>query len=93
MRRPGDLGQEVAVDAPAVTVPVGGPLAGEGELHLGALLGHALELLAVDHVLQRARGVQQPRRDLPRARGPVAEHRPEGNHAGAAGDHQQRPTL
>ena len=52
--------------------------------------GETLELLAIDQVLERLRGVQQPN-GRPVARGrAVADHRHQRHYAGSAGDEQER---
>ena len=53
--------------------------------------GEAEQLLAVDRVVQRARGVEDARCDRPVRRDPVAQHRSQRDDARAAGDQLQRP--
>jgi hypothetical protein len=59
---------------------------GQREVDLG---GRVLHLIAVDHVLQRARGVDQADRGGALAGRPVAEHGPERDDPRAAGHEQQ----
>src|ERR1700761_6580766 len=57
---PHGVGEQAAVDPPAVAVPVRRRLPGEREAHVGPQLH---QLVSVDEVVERARGVQQSRLD------------------------------
>src|SRR5919198_1064 len=61
--RPRDLAEQLGVDAARIARPVLRPLAREREAHVDAVArAQPLELVAIDHLAQRARRVQQPRR-------------------------------
>jgi hypothetical protein len=61
VRQPGDLAEEFEIDAAAVPVPSVLPGPGECQANIDLLVGgQSYELVVVDGVLQRSRGVEQP---------------------------------
>jgi hypothetical protein len=83
-RRPGDLLEQLAVDAPGAARPV---LSRQGD---GGL--EVRQLPRVDQVGLRSRGVEKAGGQVASDRAVVAEHRPQRNHARAAADEEERPT-
>ena len=81
------------VDPPRVAVPAVRLRARQRVDDLEPVTARALELVPVDHVLPRARRVQQPHRRVAPDRGPVAQHRHQRDDARAAGDEQERAAV
>src|SRR5207248_6799148 len=81
-RRPCDLAQEFVVDSPRVAGPAI-RLRPRQRLEDLDVRPDSLQLLAVDHVLERPRGIQQANRRPPPRR---ADHRHQRHDAGAASD-------
>ena len=85
------IGQEFLVDPASVSAPARWLLAGQREADIDlTVLGEPHQLVAIDHIAQRAGRVQQPHRGGAAACAMVAEHRPEGRHARPACDKEQR---
>ena len=86
---PGYLAEDPVVDAARIAAPPLGLRAGQGVEDLDSIC-RALELLAVDDVLPRARGVEEPDR---RRAGRGADHRHQRHDARTAADQEQRPPV
>ena len=91
--RRSDLGEHLGVDPPGIAVPALRLLARQRVDDANVLPVEPLELRPVDHVVPASRGDEQGGRHVaPRVR-EVAEHRPERDNAGAAGNEEQWPTA
>ncbi len=89
--RPGNVTQHSDVEATGVPGPARRLRASQRVDDLDArILGQALELILVDHVLPGTRRVEKPCRHVAPGRRTVAEHRHQGDDARAAPDQQKR---
>src|SRR5947209_2270518 len=90
--RPGHLAEHPLVDPARVARPALGLRARERVHDLDAVVRRkALELVTVDDLVERARGIKEPKGSRVTRRDPVTEHRHQRHHARSAGDEQHRP--
>src|ERR671919_112637 len=93
-RRGADRSQHLGVDSPCESAPVRRRLAREGVVHADTVCRVCpLELVAIEHVVDRADGQEQPRLDCAHPRGAMAEDGHQRNQARAAGDRQERTPV
>src|SRR5205823_8921611 len=84
-RRPGHLAQHLGVDSARIAGPPRRLLPGQGVEDLHPFAGASVELLAVDHILEPPRGVEEADR---RRLGRRADYRHQRDDTGAAADEE-----